>query len=381
MPCLKSSLIVLVTLAAGCVAQSIVELLSGRPELSNFTSFASRDSGFITTLSSASNITVLAPNNEAIANAMKSMPSNILNRADHVRSLLDYHVLNGTYRSADLGDKPKFWPTILNHEHFANLTAGEQQVVKAVLMDDHGALYSGFDRPSMVSRADMSFNRGLVHIIDSVLVLPANVSTTAITLNLTAVAGALATANLTHTVDTLSGVTIFAPSNAAFQAIGNLVGGLSHEKLVSILNYHVVPVRAFSVDLTNDQKLKTAQGGEITIRTNNGDVYANGAKVITANVITNNGVIHVIDGVLNPNATNDEPDTSASTQAPAFPSATRSSGVPFTSGVPTPTGSGMTTASATAGAGGNPNAAGSITSNIVITVLGAALALAASMII
>jgi len=58
---------------------------------------------------------------------------------------------------------------------------------------------------------------------------------TAIALNLTAFAGALVSANLTRTVNTLSGATIFAPSNPAFQAIGNLAGGLSGEQLASIL--------------------------------------------------------------------------------------------------------------------------------------------------
>ena len=64
-----------------------------------------------------------------------------------------------------------------------------------------------------------------------------NVSTTAIALNLTAFAGALGRANLADTVNTLSRATIFAPSNAAFQAIGNLVGGLSNEQLATILTY------------------------------------------------------------------------------------------------------------------------------------------------
>lgn len=50
------------------------------------------------------------------------------------------------------------------------------------------------------------------------------------------------------------------------------------------------------MDLTNSQRLKTTQGGEITIRIEDGNVYANGAKVIGADIITNNGVIHVVDG-------------------------------------------------------------------------------------
>jgi len=49
------------------------------------------------------------------------------------------------------------------------------------------------------------------------------------------------------------------------------------------------------VDLANSQRLKTAQGGEIAIRIDDGNVYANRAKVIGADIITNNGVIHVVD--------------------------------------------------------------------------------------
>ena len=58
----------------------------------------------------------------------------------------------------------------------------------------------------------------------------------------------------------------------------------------------MVLARAFSKDLTNDQRLRTAQGEEITIRIDNGRVYANGAKVIDSDFITNNGVVHVLDG-------------------------------------------------------------------------------------
>ncbi|KAG0131308.1 FAS1 domain-containing protein [Tuber indicum] len=376
----KPSLTVLFILAAGSTAQSIVELLSNTPEISNFTSLVSKYPDFTARLSGASNITILAPNDKAISSTMKMISTETGNHTEHIESLLAYHVLKGTYRAVDFGDKPEFLPTLLTSKMWANITAGESQVVKGVLMGDHAALYSGLSKASMVSKADINFTSGVVHIIDNVLTLPMNVSTTAISSNLTAIAGALTKADLADTIDTLSGVTIFAPSNAAFQAIGNLAGGLSREQLASILKYHVVPVRAFTVDLQNSQKLRTAQSGEITIRINNGDVYANGAKVIVADVITNNGVIHVIDGVLNPNDTDDQPDTSASTQAPAFPSATGSSDVPFTSLVPTLTGSGMATSSPTTSSE-NPSEAGSITGNAVIAVMGAALVVVAGMMV
>lgn len=62
-----------------------------------------------------------------------------------------------------------------------------------------------------------------------------NVSTTAVAANLTAVAGALMSAGLVNAVDTMQSVTIFAPNNGAFQAIGNLLPGLDKKALTDIL--------------------------------------------------------------------------------------------------------------------------------------------------
>lgn len=62
-----------------------------------------------------------------------------------------------------------------------------------------------------------------------------NVSTTAIAANLTAAAGALISADLVKTVDTMQSITIFAPNNAAFQAIGNILPSLDIDTLTSIL--------------------------------------------------------------------------------------------------------------------------------------------------
>lgn len=62
-----------------------------------------------------------------------------------------------------------------------------------------------------------------------------NVSTTAIAANLTAAAGALMAADLVETADNMQSTTIFAPNNAAFQAIGNLLPSLDIDTLSSIL--------------------------------------------------------------------------------------------------------------------------------------------------
>lgn len=61
-------------------------------------------------------------------------------------------------------------------------------------------------------------------------------------------------------------------------------------------SYHVVPkMVGFSTDLVDGKELTTLEGGKLTIRIKDDVYYVNGAKVVMANVITNNGVVHVID--------------------------------------------------------------------------------------
>ena len=142
----------------------------------------------------------------------------------------------------------------------------------------------------------MNFTGGVIHIIDTVLTIPESDSSTAVAANLTSLAGALTTANLVSTVDALSDVTIFAPSNAAFEAIGSAVGTLSTAQLTSILTYHVVQGTVGYSTLLSNTTLKTVNGENVTITIEDGDVFVNSAKVITPNVLVNNGVVHVIDG-------------------------------------------------------------------------------------
>jgi len=153
----KPTLTVILLLVACSKAQSIAELLLSTPELSNFTSVASMYPDFVAFLSGASNITLLAPNNKAVFNAMKTMLTPTGSNAKLIKSLLGYHVLNGTYRAADFGDEPEFLPTLLTAKKYSNITPGEPQVVKAILMDDHPSVYSGLNKVSMLSRVVSPF--------------------------------------------------------------------------------------------------------------------------------------------------------------------------------------------------------------------------------
>ncbi|MEM1376937.1 MAG: fasciclin domain-containing protein [Pseudomonadota bacterium] len=109
-------------------------------------------------------------------------------------------------------------------------------------------------------------------------------------------------------VDTLKGdgpFTVFAPTDDAFAEIGSTVEELlkpeNIDTLTAVLTYHVVPGKVMSTDLSDDMTAATVQGEDITIDLDNG-VMVNDANVVTADIETSNGVIHVIDKVILPKA-------------------------------------------------------------------------------
>ncbi len=109
-------------------------------------------------------------------------------------------------------------------------------------------------------------------------------------------------------VDTLKGVgpfTVFAPTDEAFAKLpaGTLESLLKPEnkaKLASILTYHVVAGQVLAKDVVNLNSAKTVEGQNVAIKAANGGVTVNNAKVTKTDIMTSNGVIHVIDTVLIP---------------------------------------------------------------------------------
>ena len=105
-------------------------------------------------------------------------------------------------------------------------------------------------------------------------------------------------------VDTLKGkgpFTVFAPTDEAFAKVpkADLDALLKDKaKLTAVLTYHVVAGKVLSTDI-KPGKVKTVQGTDLTLATTYG-VTVNGAKVTAADVLADNGVIHVIDTVLIP---------------------------------------------------------------------------------
>ncbi|MBM3768417.1 MAG: fasciclin domain-containing protein [Acidobacteria bacterium] len=110
-------------------------------------------------------------------------------------------------------------------------------------------------------------------------------------------------------VDTLKGrgpFTVFAPTDEAFAklpagTVESLLKPENKAKLQAILTYHVVAGRVLAKDVTKFSTAKTVQGSNIAIKAVHGSVMINNTKVLKADVLTDNGVIHVIDSVILPN--------------------------------------------------------------------------------
>ena len=167
---------------------------------------------------------------------------------------------------------------------------------------------------------------------------PYSVSETASDVGLTALVGALIEANGVDSVNTASSITVFAPNNQAFRNVGSTVITNSSDFLANLLNYHIIPnTVAYSTNLTNAQSIKTVNGQNVVITIEaDGGVFVNDARILVADIPVANGVIHIIDQVLNPSdvAT---PEASATQGYPAFGAATSLVTDFLTSAVPTPT--------------------------------------------
>lgn len=115
---------------------------------------------------------------------------------------------------------------------------------------------------------------------------------------------AVSAADLVDTLKSEGPFTVFAPTDEAFAAlpegtVETLLKPENKDQLIAVLTYHVVAGKVMSTDLSDDMTAATVQGSDITIDLDNG-VMVNNASVVTADIETSNGVIHVIDTVILP---------------------------------------------------------------------------------
>jgi uncharacterized surface protein with fasciclin (FAS1) repeats len=119
----------------------------------------------------------------------------------------------------------------------------------------------------------------------------------------TTLVAAVVAADLATTLSGTGPFTVFAPTDAAFEALPagileKLLLPKNKAVLAKILTYHVVAGKVLSTDLT-ETEVATVEGSKVAITLTDG-AKVNGATVTTADVMASNGVIHVIDKVLIP---------------------------------------------------------------------------------
>lgn len=145
---------------------------------------------------------------------------------------------------------------------------------------------------------------------------------------------------MTGILEETPNLTFFVPNNDAFQSLGSTLSNMSSTDLRKLLSYHVVnssafPGVAYSTKLLNGTVLPSLQGGNLTITFASNSLFVNQARIIQGDLLLANGVMHILDSVLDYNASGVQPNPQLPTAAPIITgSALPDNQVPFTSNLP-----------------------------------------------
>jgi len=268
--------------------------------------------GLANTLLRAQAITVFAPTNEAFAAALQVYKVTNLNDlitkiggVKNLEAVLGFHVVPAIAFSKDLKATNTF--TTLSGQNIIVEKSGNTVSVKDPL-----------GRVAQVVAADIAIKNGVVHVLNGVMLpqikLP-NLVEAATAANLTVLLQAVTAVNLGAPLLNSQAITVFAPTNQAFtnllatlklNSLQELITTLGAPAVAKVLQFHVVPAVAFSFDLkegaqsvptlAGDTLIVTKTGSNVTVTDKSGKTW----KVVTANVAIQNGVVHVIDGVVLP---------------------------------------------------------------------------------
>ena len=247
-------------------------------------------------LSSDGPFTVFAPTDDAfiaLAGALGATAEELL-ALPELTDILLYHVVGGTALSTDLSDG-----------QFITTLNGADVVVT---INDEGI----FINNAQVTVADIVAGNGVVHVIDAVL-LPTDTpepTNTVVDIVVNSpvhnvLEAAVLQADLAGALSGEGPFTVFAPTDDAFLSLAGALGATAEDllalpELADILLYHVVGSTALSSDLTDGQTIATLNGAEVTVTINEAGIFINDAQVTVADLVADNGVVHVIDAVLIP---------------------------------------------------------------------------------
>ncbi|KAK0671703.1 FAS1 domain-containing protein [Cercophora samala] len=314
--------------------KALGEVLAGNEELSTYYTMIKKNPDILLQLPHSGGVTLIAPSNEAFN---KSHPFDLEDSA-LVTALLQYHILPLSVNVSSLEPGPSYlFPTLLTSSNYTNVTKG-QNILLSRQHDDTTVITSGLGTRSTLFEApdqDIPFTGGFIQIVDTLLVPPSRLELTARDAykDLTSFLGALYKSGLSPALSSQKDITILAPRNAAFQSVASALDPLSKEDLAAILKYHIIPDKVLSsadlasLDNSTGSSLATLLGGggadgklasRVTVSKAGNNIFFNSAQLLQSDVLLANGVIHIIDNVLNPDEFAEVPDPEAKSQTPAF---------------------------------------------------------------
>ena len=251
------------------------------------------EAGLAEALSGEGPFTVFAPTDDAIVALTEELgiTAEDLLALPNLGEILQYHVVAAAAFSTDLSDGQSI-ATLLGEE-------------VTVTVNQNGVMINN----AMVTVADIAADNGVVHVIDAVL-LPPPAETTVVDIIVeselhTILEAAVIAADLAATLSGEGPFTVFAPTDAAFEALMAAFGVTAEElleypELTNVLLYHVVAGQALAADLSDGQEITTLLDADVVVSITEDGVFINQAQVIVADVTAGNGVVHVIDAVLLP---------------------------------------------------------------------------------
>jgi uncharacterized surface protein with fasciclin (FAS1) repeats len=302
------------TEAAAKADLTIVSVASDNKDFSTLVA-AVKAAALVDTLSAKGPYTVFAPTNEAFEALPAGTVDELLKpeNKDQLAAILTYHVVEGKVMAGDLTDGQE-----ITTVQGGTLTVGIDGD-KVTLTDENGATVNIVD-------TDIDAGNGVIHVIDGVVTPKADdaagteetasagtiVDVASGNDDFSTLVAAVTAADLGGTLSGEGPYTVFAPTNEAFAAlpagtVDELLKPENKDQLAAILTYHVVEGKVMAADLTDGQEITTVEGGTLTVGIDGDKVTLtdeNGAtvNVVTADVAADNGVIHVIDGVVTPAA-------------------------------------------------------------------------------
>jgi uncharacterized surface protein with fasciclin (FAS1) repeats len=215
--------------------------------------------------------------------------------------------------SALLADIPALTDILKHHVVGASVMSGmlsNNQIVTTLLGTDVTVTITGgnvYIDNAMVTVADIIADNGVVHVIDAVLLPTSSIyDIVSNSNNHTTLKVAIDACALDGVLSDPGSLTLFAPTDAAFNLLpaGTVTALLADiPQLTDILKHHVVGSSVMSGMLSNNQVVTTLLGTDVTVTINSMGVFIDNAMVTVADIVADNGVVHVIDAVLLPTTT------------------------------------------------------------------------------